>query len=133
MKRILRLLPIVLCVTAAAQKDSEPTPHAPIYITHVVVIDTETGHEASDQTVIVSDEKIVDIHDSGRTSVPMNATIVDGKGKYLIPGLWDMHVHGTKFDSTLPLYIANGVTGVRRCLGLPMRTSFEQSWPQSIS
>ena len=124
MKRILRLLPIVLCVTAAAQKDSEPTAHAPIYITHVVVIDTETGREAPDQTVIVSGEKIADIRDSSRTPAPTNARIVDATGKYLIPGLWDMHVHGTQFDITLLLYIANGVTGVREMFGPPDANKF---------
>ncbi len=117
MKNIRSLLVIVLCVTAVAQNEPKPTAHAPIYITHVVVIDTETGREVPDQTVIISGEKIADIRDSGITPAPMNARIVDGKGRYLIPGLWDMHVHGTRFDSTLPLYIANGVTGVRDMWG----------------
>ena len=48
MKLIWRLLPIVLCVTAVAQ-NSSTIAHAPIYITHVVVIDTETGKEAFNQ------------------------------------------------------------------------------------
>jgi hypothetical protein len=42
---------------------------------------------------------------------------VDGNGKYLIPGLWDMHVHQTGLESTYPLYLANGVTGVRDMWG----------------
>jgi hypothetical protein len=42
----------------------------------------------------------------------------------LIPGLWDMHVHGTRFESTLPLYIANGVTGVREMFGPPHANRF---------
>ena len=44
--------------------------------------------------------------------MPKGARVVEGKGKYLIPGLWDMHVH-TADPSFLPLYLANGVTGVR--------------------
>jgi imidazolonepropionase-like amidohydrolase/ketosteroid isomerase-like protein len=123
MKLIWRLLPIVLCVTAVAQNSSTIT-HAPIYITHVVVIDTETGREAPDQTVIVSGGKIAEIRDSGRTSVAVNASIVDGKGKYLIPGLWDMHVHTWDYESTYPLYIANGVTGVRDMFGPPDANKF---------
>jgi hypothetical protein len=118
------LLPIALCVTAIAQNNSTSSADRPTYITQVVVIDTETGREAREQTVIVSGEKIVDIRASGTTPAPMNARIVDGKGKYLIPGLWDMHVHGTRFDSTLPLYIANGVTGVREMFGPPDANKF---------
>jgi imidazolonepropionase-like amidohydrolase len=123
MKLIWRLLPIVLCVTAVAQ-NSSTIAHAPIYITHVVLIDTETGSEAPDQTVIVSGGKIAEIRDSGRTSVAANARIVDGKGKYLIPGLWDMHVHTWDYESIYPLYIANGVTGVRDMFGPPDANKF---------
>ncbi len=54
----------------------------------------------------------------------MTAKIVDGKGKYLIPGLWDMHVHTWDYESTYPLYIANGVTGVRDMFGPPDANKF---------
>jgi hypothetical protein len=49
---------------------------------------------------------------------------VDGKGKYLIPGLWDVHVHTWDYESTYPLYIANGVTGVREMFGPPDANKF---------
>jgi imidazolonepropionase-like amidohydrolase len=39
--------------------------------------------------------------------------VVDGAGKYLIPGLWDMHVHLRDLEGTLPLFVVNGVTSVR--------------------
>src|SRR6266851_129555 len=46
--------------------------------------------------------------------VPKNARLIDGKKKFLIPGLWDAHVHLTKTGAlSLPLFVANGVTGVR--------------------
>jgi cytosine/adenosine deaminase-related metal-dependent hydrolase/ketosteroid isomerase-like protein len=124
MKSICGLLPIVLCVTGAAQNGPKSSAHTPIYITHVVVIDTETGREAQDQTVVISGEKILDVLKSSNASVRTEAKVVDGRGKFLIPGLWDMHVHGTKFDSTLPLYIANGVTGVREMWGPPDANKF---------
>jgi hypothetical protein len=95
-----------------------------IYITHVTVIDTETGKEAQDRTVVISGERISDVGDSKRLRAPTGAKVLDGTGKYLIPGLWDMHVHGTNFDSTLPLYIANGVTGVREMFGPPDANKF---------
>jgi cytosine/adenosine deaminase-related metal-dependent hydrolase len=115
------LLLIALCMTAAAQTSP---PQSAIYITHVTVIDTDSGKEATDQTVSISDGKIADVAKSGNLAAPTGARIVDGRGKYLIPGLWDMHVHGTKFDNTLPLYIANGVTGVREMFGPPDANKF---------
>jgi ketosteroid isomerase-like protein len=120
------LLPIVLSGTAITQNNSMSTADRPTYITQVVVIDTETGREAPDQTVIVSGEKIVDIRASGTKSAPMNARIVNGKGKYLIPGLWDMHVHTWDYESTYPLYVANGVTGVRDMFGPPDANKFRR-------
>jgi hypothetical protein len=95
-----------------------------IYITHVTVIDTEAGKEDRDSTVIISGNRILDIKDAAHVKVPAGAKVVDGKGKYLIPGLWDMHVHRTSFDSTYPLYLANGVTGVRDMWGPPDANKF---------
>jgi len=121
MRKTLTLLLIALDLTAAAQTLA---PQSEIYITHVTVIDTERGKETTDQTVVISDGKISDVAGSNHVAVPASATTVDGKGKYLIPGLWDMHVHGTRFESTLPLYIANGVTGVREMWGPPDANKF---------
>src|ERR1700758_3753354 len=123
MKKISRLLPIALCVTAVAQNIST-TAHTAIYITHATVIDTRTGKESRDQTVVISGDRISHVGDSSTLKATQNAKIVDGSGKFLIPGLWDMHVHGTKFDSTLPLYVANGVTGVREMFGPPDANKF---------
>jgi len=88
------------------------------------VIDTDTGKESPDKTVVISDGKISDLANSKDVGVPANAPIVDGRGRYLIPGLWDMHVHTWKYESTYPLYIANGVTGVREMFGPPDANAF---------
>lgn len=114
---IWNLLPIALCLIAAAQTVEHQTSPAAIYIKHVTVIDTETGKETTDQTVLVSGGKIADIANSKDLVPPGNAQIVDGSGKYLIPGLWDMHVHRTEYESVYPIYLANGVTGVREMSG----------------
>jgi ketosteroid isomerase-like protein len=124
MKKIFTLPLVAFCLTAAAQNSSTSAPQSQIYITHVSVIDTQTGKETTDQTVVISDGKIASVQKSGNLAAPTSARIVDGRGKYLIPGLWDMHVHGTRFDSTLPLYIANGVTGVREMFGPPDANKF---------
>jgi len=121
MRKTSTLLLIALCFTTAAKTSA---PQSEIYITHVTVIDTDTGKEATDQTVVISDGKISDVANSKNVAAPANAPTVDGRGKYVIPGLWDMHVHGTRFDDTLPLYLANGVTGVREMFGPPDANKF---------
>jgi hypothetical protein len=93
-----------------------PVAGNPIYIAHVTVIDTETGKETRDQTVVVSGDRISDIRDSKSAKPPANAKVVEGRGKFLIPGLWDMHVHAVfaeRLDSMLPMFVANGVLGIR--------------------
>ena len=94
--------------------------NAPVAITHVMVIDTGGGRAQADMTVVIEGERIATVGPAGSTKVPAGAQVVDGAGKFLIPGLWDMHIH-TFFgdwvpggsEVTLPLFIANGVTGVR--------------------
>ena len=119
-----------LCSQARAQE--RPTPVSPlnvassqIYITHVTVIDTETGKEAKDRTVIISGERISEVRDSNDVRPPTDAKVVDGKGKFLIPGLWDMHVHPVRverLDNMFSMLVANGVLGVRD-MGTDMRVA----------
>ena len=91
-----------------------------VAITHVTVIDTTGGPAATDMTVVVKDRRIADVGKSDALQPPAGARIVDGSGKYLIPGLWDMHVHEVFGDwiprnekVVPPLFVANGITGVR--------------------
>jgi len=86
------------------------------YITHVTVIDTGFGKEVPDRTVIISGDRISEVRDSKGIKPPTGAKVVDGRGKYLIPGLWDMHVHAVfaeRLDSMFPMFVANGVLGIR--------------------
>ena len=88
-------------------------------ITHARVIDTITGQIRRDTTVVIDGNRIARIDPSSK-SVPKAAKIINAHGQYLIPGLWDMHTH-VYFDRTaadgddliLPLFIANGITGIR--------------------
>ena len=91
-----------------------------VAFTHVAVIDTEKGTAQPDATVVVEGNRIAAVGPSGEVRIPAGARVVDGTGKFLSPGLWDMHVH-TFFgdwvpggrEVTLPLFLAFGVTGVR--------------------
>jgi cytosine/adenosine deaminase-related metal-dependent hydrolase len=102
----------------AAQRDSPGVAQQVLAITHVAVIDATGARARPDTTVLIVGGRIADISESGKTSIPKSAQVVDGTGKFLIPGLWDMHVH-LDYRDYLPLYIANGVTGVRVMWGAP--------------
>src|SRR6266478_997799 len=85
-----------------------------LVITHVSVIDVRDGHTRPDMTVVISGNRIVEMGEAGRTYLPKDAQVIDESGRYLIPGLWDMHVHlGNATEAALPLLVASGITGVR--------------------
>lgn len=81
---------------------------------NIIPMNTETI--LNDYNVLIEDGKIVKLGKSWKTKVPKNATIIDGKGKYLTPGLADMHVHLWQEDEFV-LYLANGVTTIRDMFG----------------
>ena len=83
---------------------------ASLAITHVTAINPSDANPMRDVTVVIRDGRIAAIGD--RT--PPDAQVIDGRGKFLIPGLWDMHVHlSYARPSAFPALIANGVTTVR--------------------
>ena len=113
-------LPAALLVIAASIALATPGLTAALAFTHVNVIDVTGGPVQRDMTVVSDETHIVAIGRSDVLTPPPGARIVAAQGKYLIPGLWDMHVHTVFGDwlprnerVTLPLFVANGVTGVR--------------------
>ena len=133
MQRLLACL-LLSAVASLAQRSKSPT----LIIHDVTIIDATGAPAKLHQTVIVEDGKIAAIDNSGMGfagKLPGNH--VDGSGKFLIPGLWDMHVHmvfGDWFphgrEITLPLFIANGITGVRDMGG---ELEVLQQWRKEIS
>lgn len=93
----------------------------PLVIAHVTVVDIQTSTLVPDQTVLVDSGRITAIGTDGSVALPPTAVILDGKGKYLLPALWDMHTHVYAFSPLLdlPLYIAFGVTNLRDMQGCP--------------
>ncbi len=94
-----------------------------VVINHVSVVDVLTGKVSADQTVAVAHGKIVQIGPVAQARYTARQTL-DGRGRYLLPGLWDMHVHFRGGDSlaaankkSLTLYLAHGITTVRDCGG----------------
>ena len=122
------------CAFLAGQASSPSV----LIIHDVAVIDATGAPPQAHRTVIVRDGKIEEVGSSaGGMGGKLSGTHVDGSGKFLIPGLWDMHVHmvfGDWFprgkEVTLPLFIANGVTGVRDMGG---ELEVLQQWRKEIA
>jgi imidazolonepropionase-like amidohydrolase len=121
------LLVFMTCAVGTAQvarTGGDPNTFAFVGVT-VVPMDRERVVE--NQTVVVRAGRIVEVGPAGKTKVPAGAAQIDGRGKFLMPGLADMHAHlypgeGAANDlaaQQLSLYLANGVTTVRNMIGAP--------------
>lgn len=142
------MIPIAGLITALAAliaRERSPsqdstTDRPTIAIESVAVVDVVRGAVVGPRTVLISDEQITAIEEPGRSSIPPTAVRVEGRGRYLIPGLVDMHVH--LFNNSthrppnewaFPLFIANGVTAVREMRTEPAQMSLVQSWRSAIA
>lgn len=103
--------------SGATEKDKGKTPTA-IAFTNVNVLPMDKEGILENQTVIVTNGVISAIGPASKTKAPKGAMVIDGKGKYLMPGLVDMHAH-LNSPNELPLYLANGVTTVYNLNGRP--------------
>lgn len=106
-------LAFIICVAVAGS--TAVAQSVPIVITGVTVIPMNGHAPLADRTVVIENRHITAIRERGRVAIPRDAAVIDGTGNFLIPGLWDMHVHTTVpgGDVLLSLYVVNGVTGVR--------------------
>ena len=112
-RRLLLASAIAACGAASVRAQ------APIAITGVSVVDGSSVNARANQTVIIRGNRIESIGSAAQARVPAGARVVDGRGKFLVPGFWDMHVHTAIAGGRplLSLYVANGVTGVRDMAG----------------
>jgi len=96
-------------------------PAKQLVIAYVTVIDVSTGKALPDRNVVIQGDRITAVED-GTSQPEEGATIIDGHGKFVIPGLWDTHVHLTSTtECALPLLVATGITNVRDMGGRLMR------------
>lgn len=114
---------LLLIVTALL---SWPLPDMPdkgtagnFLIHNISVIDVGTGTTQERQDVVLLNGKILAISPARALARSEGMITIDGTGKYLVPGLWDMHAHSVKHSPqyTHPMFIANGVTGIRDMSG----------------
>jgi len=103
---------------AKSQPGNNVRPTRPIAIVHVNVVPMNRETVLRDQTVIVKNGKIEKIGPVAAISVPKGAQVIEGQGKYLIPGLTDSHVH-LQTPVEFRVYLANGVTTVFNLDGRP--------------
>jgi imidazolonepropionase-like amidohydrolase len=90
----------------------------PLAVLNATVVDAD-GYRP-DQTIIVIGDRLAEVGSTKAITVPRGARIVDARGRFVIPGLWDMHVHTTLLGADrLGVFVLNGVTGVRDLGGSP--------------
>ncbi len=118
-RRLLVVFGLVLCGCGAAEDAQKSEPPAPVTaFVNVNVIPMDREGVLESQTVIVRGDRIQEVGPVSRVKVPGSAVVIDGKGKYLLPGLADMHAHIDDEDY-LFLFVANGVTTIRNMWGGP--------------
>jgi hypothetical protein len=117
---------LVVSFTALVVMVNMPLPAMPqsgisgdFLLRNVHIVDVHTGTLHKDRDIVVREGAIHRIADSGQIAPSDDLTELEGGGKYAIPGLWDMHTHSTKLASQYlhPLFLANGITGVREMWG----------------
>ncbi len=118
MKTVLRvfLASMFLVMPAASRPFAGGPPEACTAFVNVTVIPMTSAQALPGQTVLVRGGRIFQVGDSGSMRLPEGAAVIDGTGKYLMPGLADMHVHSGTREWETPdfnLFLANGVTTVR--------------------
>ena len=120
-------LAVVLAATPARAQD--------VVFNHVTVVDVGGGRLIRDQAVRSSGQRIANVASGTRARSPRATRVIDATGKFLIPGLWDMHSHllggvppGCP-EVTFPLSVAHGVTGVREVGSL---LDFMHAWRDEV-
>ena len=99
-------------VRDVAHKFLAPANHTPTLVDHVLMFDSVAGRYVADRAVLVSDGKVAAVGAAGSIKAPAGATVIDGHGKTLLPGLWDSHQH-VGDDWNLLQNVATGMTNYR--------------------
>ena len=136
---------MALAAGARLESQSPADPLAAVVIRDVTVVDVVAGTLRRHTTVVIVGRRITRVGPATAVSAPRGSRVIDGSGRYLIPGLWDMHSHSLwsleAMRSFLPLYVSQGVTGIRDMGGtLPVLAAFRDSmsrgdpaWPRVIA
>ncbi|HEX5726966.1 MAG TPA: amidohydrolase family protein [Longimicrobiaceae bacterium] len=128
MTACLALLALAAAAPAEGQASRGALERGTFAVTGVTVVPMTAETVIRDATVLVRDGRIAAVGPSGDVRVPAGARRIDGRGKYLIPGLADMHTHLYADDPEMPdsiaphelgVMVANGLTAARLMIGTP--------------
>jgi imidazolonepropionase-like amidohydrolase len=121
-----RLSLATLALLALAAGAHAAAPPAPVAFTDVHLVPMDRERILENVTVLIRDGRVTQIGETGYIDIPEGARVVEGRGRYLLPGLAEMHAHipGRRsseqwLDDVLILYLANGITTARGMLGEP--------------
>lgn len=129
-RSVASLAAVAICtVPVAAAAQAAP----PVAITNVTVLTMDGTRRLTDHTVLVRDGKIAALGPSASTRVPNGVTTISGRGKFLMPGLAEMHAHvppgsptREQLEDIMFLYVANGITTIRGMLGAPYQITLKE-------
>lgn len=128
-KIVLLCAVLLACPKAVAAQHSEP----PLYIYNVNIVPMDREHILHNSALLVEDGQITAIGATGSVVVPDGTVEIDGQGDFIIPGLWDMHVHlmpdpedPDNFAYTLETFVRQGVTSIRVMWGWPELLDWKQ-------
>lgn len=118
------LLALLLLAAAGAPlvQPSRPPDPPPLILDRITIIDATGAPPQPDMAVEIRDGRITRIGKSGTVAHTANARVIAAEGKYLIPGLWDMHLHvleKRRFQKAFAQLLASGITGIRD-MGTPV-------------
>ncbi len=125
MKYFSAILLVLLCTIWGKSQTLVDTRQKEVVLKSVNVIPMDTERMLKNQTVVIHNGSIKALGDESKVKFSKDALVIDAKGKYLIPGLAEMHAHVPPIDDMEPmkevlkLYLANGITSIRGMLGHP--------------
>ncbi len=125
--RTLLLAAATLAACGGLRQPPQAAEPATVVIRGVTAIDVVSGTLRPQTAVTIVGTRIASVGPAGTTEVPRGARVIEGKGRYLIPGLWDMHSHSLWSPEVMRtfLYVAQGVTGIRDMGGhLPVLVAY---------
>ena len=125
------LTAVVLCISTLQPAAAQVPPRGTFAFVHVDVVPMDAERVLTDQTVVVANGLITSAGSSSQILVPDNATVIDGRGKFLLPGLAEMHGHlpttVNEAEDILLLFLAGGATTVRGMQGHPIQLQVRES------
>jgi len=118
-----KIAPIAILLLSSLIAQSKSSRHLQVLVfIHVTVIDATGAPAKPDMSVVITGDRITAIGRSSKVRMPEGAHIINASGKYMIPGLWDMHIHSGGYENgkkNFPFLLAKGITGVRD-MGSPL-------------